>query len=123
MTTFGLLVALLAAIGLYGVMAYSVLRRTREIGIRVALGAARSRVLWLVLHETIGLALIGLAVGVPAALALGRFVIGLLYGIAPTDAATLTAAALLMTAIALLAGLLPARRAMRVDPIVALRYE
>ena len=120
---FGFLAALLAAIGLYGVMSYSVLRRTREIGIRVALGAERGRVLWLVLRETIELALIGLLIGLPAALALGRFVTGLLYGIAPSDAATLAGAALLMAAIALLAGLLPARRAMRVDPIVALRYE
>jgi ABC-type antimicrobial peptide transport system permease subunit len=120
---FGLLAALLAAIGLYGVIAYSVARRTREIGVRMALGAGRGHVLSLVLREVLVLVGIGVAVGVPAALALTRLARSMLYGVEPHDPATLAGAVLLMAGSAALAGYLPARRAARVDPMVALRCE
>ncbi len=119
----GLLAALLAAIGLYGVIAYSVARRTREIGLRMALGAGRAHIQWLVLREVLTLIGAGVALGVPAALAATRLARNLLFGVEPNDPATLTGAALLMCAIALLAGYLPARRATGVDPMVALRHE
>lgn len=114
---------LIAAIGLYGVIAFGVSQRTREIGIRVALGAERRDVLGLVMQRGMMLTGAGLAIGIAAALALGRIVTGLLYGIAPTDAPTLLAVAVFVAAVAMLATYLPARRAMRVDPIVALRAE
>ena len=119
----GLLAALLAAMGLYGVIAYSVARRTREIGLRVALGAGRAHIQWLVLREVLTLIGAGVALGIPAALLLTRLARNLLFGVEPNDPATLAGAALLMCAIALLAGYLPARRATRVDPMVALRCE
>jgi len=120
---FGLLAALLAAIGLYGVIAYSVARRTREIGVRMALGAGRGHVLSLVLREVLALVGVGVAVGVPAALALTRLARSMLYGVEPHDPATLSGAVLLMAGFAALAGYPPARRAARVDPMVALRCE
>jgi predicted permease len=120
---FGLLATLLAAIGLYGVMAYSVARRTREIGIRVALGAERSGVIGLVMREVALLAAIGIAVGLPLALALSRYIRSQLFGLDATDPITLAVATFIMTAVALIAGYIPAERAARVDPIVALRYE
>lgn len=120
---FGLLAALLTAIGLYGVIAYSVARRTREIGVRMALGAGRGHVLSLVLREVLVLVGIGVAVGVPAALALTRLARSMLYGVEPHDPMTLAGAVLLMAGFAALAGYLPARRAARVDPMVALRCE
>jgi predicted permease len=119
----GLLAALLAAMGLYGVIAYSVARRTREIGLRVALGASRTQIQWLVLREVLTLIGAGVALGVPAALFATRLAKSLLFGVEPNDPATLSGAALLMCAIALLAGYLPARRAASVDPMVALRCE
>jgi predicted permease len=120
---FGFLATLLAAIGLYGVMAYSVERRTREIGIRVALGAERSGVIRLVMREVALLAGIGIAVGLPVALALSKYVRSQLFGLEPNDPITLAVATLAMAGVALLAGYIPAERAARVDPIVALRYE
>jgi len=120
---FGALATLLASIGLYGVMAFSVARRTREIGIRIALGAGRRRVLSMVLKEVAWMCLIGVGVGIPLALALSRYLVSQLYGVAPTDAPTLVFAALTMMFVALAAGFLPARRAATIDPIIALRYE
>ena len=120
---FGGLALLLAAIGLYGLMAYNVTQRTREIGIRVALGANRGTVQRMVLRETFLLALAGLSIGIPCALIASRFIASMLYGIEPHDPVTLAAVSLVLFAAAGLAGFLPARRAMRVDPMVALRYE
>jgi predicted permease len=120
---FGVLAALLAAIGLYGVMAYAVARRTREIGIRMALGAQPVSILWLVMRETLRLVGMGLIIGLSAALACTRVISRLLFGLTPTDPPTIAIAALLMLAVAVLAGYLPARRAARVDPLVALRHE
>ena len=120
---FGFLATLLAALGLYGVMSYTVVRRTREIGIRMALGAERSRVLWLVLREVAVMATLGVALGLPAAIGLGRLVSSQLYGLSPMDPATLALAPAVLGSVALLAGYLPARRATRVDPMTALRYE
>ena len=120
---FGLLATLLAAVGLYGVMSYTVVRRTREIGIRMALGAGRSSVLRLVLREVAVLAVIGVALGVPSALGLSRFVESQLYGLSPTDPVTLALAAVVLLSVAFVAGYLPASRATRVDPMTALRYE
>ena len=104
-------------------MAYSVSRRTNEIGIRMALGAQRGELRWLVLKETLLLVLIGFAVGVPAALASTRFIASMLFGVRASDPATIALAALLMLAVASFAGYVPARRASRVDPIVALHFE
>ncbi len=120
---FGALATLLAAIGLYGVMSYAVTRRTREIGIRMALGAERGRVLWLVLKEVAVLAAVGIAGGLAAAFWLTRQVRAQLFGLAPTDPATLAGAAMLLALIALAAGYFPARRATTIDPLVSLRAE
>jgi predicted permease len=122
-TAFGLLATVLAALGLYAVMSYAVLRRTREIGIRMALGAERGRVLWLVLREVAILAAVGVALGLPSALGLARLVSSQLYGLSPADPPTLALATLVLAAVAFLAGYLPASRATRVDPLTALRYE
>ena len=120
---FGGLATLLAAIGLYGVMAYSVTRRTREIGVRMALGADRGNVLWLVMREVAVLAGVGIGVALPAAYGLGRVVNSQLYGVAPADFAVLLGGAAFLAVVAGLAGYFPALRATRVDPLVALRYE
>lgn len=117
------LALLLAAIGLYGVISFSVAQRTRELGIRLALGAQRRDVLALVIREGMMLVALGLALGIFAALGLTRLLASLLYGISPTDPGTYAALALILAAVALLACLLPARRASTVDPIVALRAE
>jgi predicted permease len=120
---FALLALVLACVGLYGMMSYAVARRTNEIGIRMALGAERVKILGMVLRESMTLAGIGLVIGVPAALAASRLIASMLYGLKPTDPLTIAAAAVVLAAVALLAGYLPARRASRVDPMVALRYE
>jgi len=120
---FGLLALLLACVGLYGVMSYGVARRTNEIGIRMALGAQGRSVLWLVLREALLLVVIGLAVGVLASLAVTKTAASLLYELKPNDPLTIVLATLILTAVALIAGYLPARRAARVDPMVALRDE
>jgi ABC-type antimicrobial peptide transport system permease subunit len=120
---FGLLALLLACVGLYGVMSYGVARRTNEIGIRMALGAQGRSVLWLVLREALLLVVIGLVVGVLASLAVTKTAASLLYELKPNDPLTIVLATLLLTAVAVLAGYLPARRAARVDPMVALRDE
>jgi putative ABC transport system permease protein len=120
---FGLLALALASIGIYGVMAYSVSQRTNEIGIRMALGARPEQVLRQVLAQGMQLALMGAVAGVLIALALGRFVSGLLFGVSGKDPLTFGAVALLLSGVAALACYFPARRATCVDPIVALRYE
>ena len=120
---FGALATLLAAIGLYGVMAYSVARRTREIGLRMALGAERGHVVWLVMREVTLLAGIGIAVALPVAYGLGRAVNSQLYGVQPADFGVLAGGTVLLALVAGVAGYVPARRASRVDPLVALRYE
>ncbi len=120
---FGILATVLAAIGLYGLMSYTVARRTREIGIRIALGAERRSVVWLVLREVATLTAIGIAVGVPAALLLARLVSSQMFGLSATDPVTLAAAAVTLAIVGLLAGWLPARRAAAVQPVRALRYE
>ena len=120
---FGLLALLLACIGLYGILAYEVTRRTREIGIRMALGAYSRDVLRLVVGQGLGLVAAGAVIGIGVALGVMRFLHSLLYGVKPADPLTFIAVALILAAVALFACYIPARRAMRVDPIVALRYE
>ena len=120
---FGLLALALACVGLYGVMAYMAARRTSEMGIRMALGARSRDVLWMMLREALFLVLAGTAVGIPAAIGAGRLISSLLFGVAPSDPVTISLATLLLVAVAVLAGYLPARRASRVDPMGALRYE
>ncbi|MGB7283228.1 MAG: ABC transporter permease [Candidatus Acidiferrum sp.] len=120
---FAALALLLASIGLYGLMSYTVTRRTREIGIRVAVGAQRQNVLWLVLHETLTLALLGIAIGIPAALAASRLIASMLFGLSSSDLPTIVTVSLLLLVVALFAGYFPARRASTIDPIVALRSE
>lgn len=120
---FGALAALLACVGVYGIMAYTVARRTNEIGIRMALGALSTEVLRMVLRETLALALFGIVIGVTVSLAVMRLVGSMLYGLKPDDPLTIAAALGLMITVALLAGWVPARRASRVDPMVALRQE
>ncbi len=123
-SVFGLLATTLAAIGLYGLVAYTVARRTPEIGVRVALGADARSVLWLIMREVLALASVGIALGIPLALALGRVVKSQLFGVAGGNLVLFVAgAALALLAAAATAGLLPARRAAKVDPMVALRYE
>ncbi len=120
---FGVLGLVLACVGLYGIMAYSVACKTHDIGIRMALGAERRDVLRLIIGQGLKLALIGVAIGIAGALALTRFLSSQLYGVKPTDPLTFIAVSLVLIAVALLACYIPARRAAKVDPMVALRYE
>jgi ABC-type antimicrobial peptide transport system permease subunit len=122
-TFFGAVAVLLACLGLYGVLSYAVARRTNEIGVRLALGASPGRVSRMVLRESLLLVLLGTAVGLPAALLAARLVASRLFGVGPADPTTAAGAALLLGAVGALAGLLPARRAARVDPMLALRHE
>jgi ABC-type antimicrobial peptide transport system permease subunit len=120
---FGALALILACIGLYGVMAHGVARRTNEIGIRMALGARGGNIVWMVLRETLYLVLAGLVLGVPAALMGARLISTQLFGLSSADPLTLVGAAVVLAVVAMLAGYLPARRASRVNPLSALRYE
>src|SRR5689334_3275848 len=120
---FGALALMLACIGLYGVMAHGVARRTNEIGIRMALGARGGNIAWMILRETMTLVLLGLVIGVPTALFAARFISAQLFGLQPADPTALIGAGLVLTFVALVAGYLPARRASRVNPLNALRYE
>jgi len=122
-TVFGGLATILAAVGLYGVMAYMVVRRTREIGIRMALGAERAAVLRLIVGQGSRLAAIGIVLGVCGAFGLSRLMAGLLYGVSATDPLTYAALAAVLAAVAIGACAVPAHRAVRVDPAVALRAE
>ena len=120
---FGALALILASIGLYGVMAQGVARRTSEIGIRMALGARGGNIAWMILRETFYLVLAGLILGVPAALLGARLISTQLFGLSATDPLTIAGAAFVLSVVAMLAGYLPARRASRVNPLNALRYE
>jgi predicted permease len=122
-SVFGLLATILAAIGLYGVMAYMVVRRTREIGIRMALGASRGSVVWMVMREVLLLSAIGVLIGGAGAYAATRLIETQLFGILPTDALTMTLSAFGIATVAILSGYLPARRATAIDPMRALRWE
>ena len=122
-TLFAALAAFLACIGIYGVMSYGVARRTNELGVRMALGAERRDILWMVVRETLRLILIGVAAGVALSIAASRLIQSVLFGLKPFDPLVLGLAVITLTAVALFAGYLPARRATRIDPMVALRYE
>jgi ABC-type antimicrobial peptide transport system permease subunit len=120
---FSLLALVLACIGLYGVMTYNVVRRTNEIGIRIALGAQQTGVLWMVLKESLILLAIGVALGIPATLVATRTIKSQLFGLSATDPVTFIAAALIISLVTLIAAWFPAHRATKVDPVIALRYE
>ncbi len=122
-TLFGGIALFVAAIGLFGLMSYNVSRRTREIGIRMAMGAERNAVLGLVLRESMLLVAVGVVIGIAVAIGAGRLIASQLFGLEPTDAATMAAAIAVMATVAAAAGYIPAQRAIRVDPMVALRYE
>jgi ABC-type lipoprotein release transport system permease subunit len=122
-TCFGVLALLIATVGLYGTMAYAVARRTNEIGIRVALGAERRRVVWMVLREVLALCVIGLIVGFGVAIETSRFVASFLFGVRPADPFSFGLSAAILIVCALAAGYAPAWRASRIDPMQALRHE
>ena len=120
---FGGIAVFVAAIGLFGLMSYNVSRRTREIGIRIAMGAQRREVLGLIVRESLVLVIAGIVIGIGISIASGEYVASQLFGLEPTDVTTLLAAMAVMVAVSAAAGYLPARRATRVDPMIALRYE
>jgi predicted permease len=122
-TAFAILALLIASVGLYGTMSYTVARRTGEIGIRMALGAQRGAVVWMVLRQAFALALVGLAIGLPTALSMSRLVGSFLFGVKPNSAATLVFAVVILLSAVLVAGYVPARKASRIDPMTAVRYE
>jgi putative ABC transport system permease protein len=123
LATFAAMTVLLATVGVYGVLSYSVVQRTQEIGVRLAVGATSTNILRMVLKEGLGLLAIGTALGISAALLLTRLLRSLLFEVQPNDPLTLISVTAILTAIALVATLIPARRALRVDPVIALRYE
>lgn len=120
---FAALALLLASIGLYGLMSYGVTRRTREIGVRVALGAQQGSVRWMILRETLTLTLLGTAIGIPSGFAASRLIASMPFGLSPSDLSTILIACLLLLVVAFVAGYLPAGRASSIDPILALRAE
>jgi len=122
-TAFAILALLISCVGLYGTMSYTVARRTGEIGIRMALGAPRGAVVWMVLRETFVLAAVGLAIGVPTALGISKLVESFLFGVKPNSPAALVLAVAILLSAALLAGYMPAKKASRIDPMTALRHE
>jgi putative ABC transport system permease protein len=117
------LALVLAAVGIYGVMSYAVTQRTQEIGVRLALGAGERQIFGLVVGESLKLAAVGLALGLAGSIAVGKAIGGMLFGVAGTDLATFAVTAVLLAGVAFLAAYVPARRAMRIDPMEALRVE
>jgi ABC-type antimicrobial peptide transport system permease subunit len=120
---FGVLAVFLSCIGIYGLMSYVVSRRTNEIGVRMALGAEPLNVLWLVMRESLQLVTVGMAIGVPVALASQRLVASMLFGLRPNDPVTLIGGVVALLLVAAVAGYVPARRASQIDPMISLRYE
>jgi macrolide transport system ATP-binding/permease protein len=122
-SAFAILALAIASVGLYGTISYTVAHRTGEIGIRMALGAERGPVLWMVLRQVLVLAGLGLAISLPIALGTSKFVASFLYGMKPNDPAAIALAVMILIVAALLAGGIPARRASQIDPMTALRHE
>jgi ABC-type antimicrobial peptide transport system permease subunit len=122
-TAFAILALIIACVGLYGTVSYNVARRTGEIGIRMALGAQRGRLVWMVLREVLAVAAVGIAISVPIALLASRFVESFLFGLKPSEPLALLVAVAVLLAAALLAGYVPAQKASRIDPMIALRHE
>jgi ABC-type antimicrobial peptide transport system permease subunit len=122
-TAFAMLSLAIACVGLYGTTSYTVVRRTGEIGIRMALGAQRATVVWMLLRDVLMLAIIGLVIGVPAALSASKLIESLLFGVKPGDPGGLAAALAILLSAALVAGYLPARKASRTDPMAAVRHD